>query len=321
MDEATFASLSAYLEQLDKLQRSGVRPRSVTIGIAIPPDNAATARRYAGRLRDALAILLGGRPVHGRTVAVELLEGDAAAILASAQKDVVAVVGLAPSARLDVAAFTDRQVPVLFPLFPLAGSEDKTIVRGLMADRQDALRAISDRFASDRVKTVIVIDEPGCGGAADGFIKRYGVTGIGYALSTPPLTRDAQHNGTRHVLLLCQDQRKAKEVLQALPADAKIYGLASELLSPMQGSRHHLVLALPEIFLVSRKGDGNIVDVHAVAAARLLVSALKVAGRGLDRTRLVASIGAVPDAELPLDFAADALNGTRFVTFIETKPR
>lgn len=313
MDDATFASLSAYLGRLTALQRRGVHPRSVTLAVAVPPDNAATARRYGEALAAALDDLLG-RPVHGRTVAVKLLAGDTAAILDAAE-DTVAVVGLAPSARLDVPAFTDRQIPVLFPLFPLAGGEDTTIARGLMADRQDALRAIADRLASDKATAVTVIDAPECGDEARGFVRRYALPG--YVLSSLPLSgRDP-----RDALLLCPDRQAARRILHDLPANSRIYGLAGELLSSAEAGRHHLVLASPETSLVSREGKGNIVDIHAKAAARLLVSALKSAGRNLDRTTLVTAIGAVPDAERQLDYAADALNGTAFVPFIETKPR
>ncbi|MBN9053323.1 MAG: hypothetical protein J0H80_05990 [Rhizobiales bacterium] len=316
MDDATFASLAAYLERLAGLQRRGVHPRAVTLAVAVPPDNAATARRYADALRAALDDLLGGRPVHGRTVGVTLLAGDTAAILEGAE-DAVAVVGLAPSARLDVAAFTDRQVPVLFPLFPLAGGEDATVVRGLMADRQDALAAIAARLASDKVTAMTAIDAPGCGGQAESFARRYAATGVRYTLSVLPLSAKAPHD----VLLLCPDRQVARRVLHGLPDGLRIYGLAGELLSSAEAGRHHLVLASPEALLVSRDKKANLVDVHAAAAARLLVSALKSAGRNLDRTGLVAAVDAVSDPERQLDYAADTLNGTAFVPFIETKPR
>lgn len=268
------------------------------------------------RFKAALDTLLSGRPIHGRTVDVTLLPGDAADILDGAE-DAVAVIGLAPSKQLDVPAFTDRQVPVLFPLFPISGSEDTTIVRGLMADRQDALRAIADRLASDKVTAVTVIAAAGCGDDAAGFIRRFPLAGVRYALSNVPLSG----KGLRDVLLLCPDRRAARRVLHNLPAGSRIYGLARELLSSAEARRHHLVLASPEASLVSREVQGNIVDVHAKAAARLLVSALKSAGRNLDRTLLVAAVGAVSDAERQLDYAADALNGTVFIPFIETKPR
>lgn len=315
MDDATFASLSAYLGRLAVLQGRGVHPRSLTLAVAAPPDNAATARRYAQALRTALGALLGGS-VHGRTVTVALLAGDTAAILDGAE-EAIAVIGLAPSARLDVAAFTDRQVPVLFPLFPLAGDEDTTIVRGLMADRRDAFRAIADRFASDKVAAVTVIDAPECGDEAGDFVRRYAVPGARYALSDLPLAG----KDPRDVLLLCPDRQAARRILHDLPARSRIYGLAGELLSSAEAARHRLLLASPEASLVSGRERGNIVDAHAGTAARLLVSALKSVGRNLDRTRLVTAIGAVPDAERQLDYAADALNGTTSVPFIETKPR
>jgi len=316
MDDATFARLSTYLDRLTGLQRRGVHPRSVTLAVAVPPDNAATARRYGEALKWALDELLGGRPIHGRTVAVTLLAGDTAAILDGAE-DTVAIIGLAPSAQLDVPVFTDRQVPVLFPLFPLAGSEDTTIVRGLMADRQDALRAIADRLASDRATAVTVIDAPGCGDEGDAFVRRYALPGNRYTLSPLPLS--GKH--PRDVLLLCRDRKTAGRILHDLPASSRIYGLAGELLSSTEAGRHHLVLASPEASLVSREVQANIVDIHARSAARLLVSALKSAGRNLDRTTLVTAVGAVADAERQLDYAADPLNGTAFVPFIETKPR
>ena len=316
MDDQTFAGISAYLARLDSLQRRGVHPRAITLAVAVPPDNAATARRYAEALQAALDELLGGQPIHGRKIAVALLAGDSAAILAGTE-DAVAVVGLAPSTRLDVTAFTDRQVPVLFPLFPLAGSEDTTIVRGLMADRQDALRAIADRLASDKATAVTVIDAPGCGDDAGSFAAWFPGAGTRYTLSRLPLP--AAH--PRDVLLLCPDRRMARRILHDLPASSRIYGLAGELLSSAEAGRHHLVLASPEASLVSGAGSGHIVDVHARTVARLLVSALTSAGRDLDRTSLVAAIGTVRDAEAQLDYASDARNGTATVSFIETKPR
>lgn len=315
LDEPAFAGLSRYLGRIVDIQKAGIRPREVVFGVAVPSDNPATAIRYGEALRRALREASGGRTVNGRDVSVELLEGTPDAILSKAG-EVAAVVGLAPSAVIGVAAFTDRQVPVLFPLYPLSGAEDATIVRGIMADRQATLRAIADRVATDKVDVLGVLDDPGCGGLADVFIRRFGRSGVQYERipsALPVKTPSA-------VLLLCEDRRRARKILESLPRDTRLYGIASELLLSVEEARRAAVLAIPEATLTARAENRSMIDAHAAASARLLIAALTLAGRDVNRTRLVASVGALRDAALGVDFSGGVLNGTSAVTFIESNP-
>lgn len=323
LDDAALASLSLYLERLPALQQRGISTHSVSIGVAVPPGNASTARQYATLLQKAIERVRPGGLVHNRRIVIKLLDGTPDAIVAQARDEVLAVVGLLPSLELDVRAFTDQQVPVLFPLFPLDGGEDATIVRGLMADRQDGLRALADRIASDGVHTLAVLDSPECGGAAQDFTKRFARKGVQYKITALPLSSGVASASDIPMLVLCSNRREVGRILGFLSGRAAIYGLANELLSAANlgiGARR-MIFATQETSFMFRDGGAEnefVLARHAELAARLLVSALLEARRSINRTSLVNSINSLQVPQTGLDFIRDELNGTSVVGFIET---
>lgn len=325
LDDAIFESLSLYLERLPDLQRQGISSDAIVIGVALPPDNAMVGRRYADLLRKAVDAALPGGAVHGRRIAVDVIEGTPEAMADRAEKHVAAVVGFPPSSALGIEAFTDRQVPVMFPLFPLDGDEDASIVRGMMADRQDGLRALADRVASDGVKRLVVPESPGCGSAVADFVRRFAREGVRYETVPFPLPPGFTAGADDAFLLLCGDRRIAGAILDGLPAQVPVYGLASEMLSASgsQSIRHRMILAAQEAAFLSRgdrpRGE-TMLEAHAAMAAHVLVLALTENGRALTRTSLVASVGLLQAPETGLDYGRDALNGTSLVGFIETRP-
>ncbi len=322
LDEVALASLSSYLEHLPDLQRRGISQRAVSIGIAVPMDNASVARLYARMLQEAIDRELPGGLVHNRRIVIKLLEGTADAIVSEAREEVLAVVGLPPSSKLGVSAFTDQQVPVLFSLFPLNGDEDATIVRGMMADRQDGLRALADRIAADGVKTLGVLDSPECGGAALDVVQRFARTGVRYEVVGMRVHSDLTVSPDMPLLLLCRN-RQVGHILASLPDRATVYGLANELLFAAKAgfAGHRLILAVQEASAMSHEAGASkqsgLVR-HADLAARLLVSALKEASRGVTRTSLINAVGSLQLPKTGLDFVRDELNGTSIVGIIET---
>ncbi|MFT4183293.1 MAG: hypothetical protein QM636_15405 [Rhizobium sp.] len=252
LDEAAFSSLSAYLGRIDALQRAGIKPRSITFGVAVVGDNRAAAERYAALLQSALRAAVGPNGLSGRQIDVVAMNGSPAEILSQAQ-ETAAVIGLAPSAVLEVKAFTDRQIPVLFPLFPLSGAEESALVRGVMADRRDTLKAIADRIGSDQIRSVSVIQHPKCGDGAADFAHRYGEGSPIYRLLPTLSTATVETGAEVAALLICSDRATAREILGELPPDAKLYGIASELIIPVKEMRRSAVLAIPEAKLTERK--------------------------------------------------------------------
>lgn len=321
LDDAALVSLSSYLERLPDLQRRGVS-RAVSIGIAVPTDNASVARLYAKMLQEAIDRELPGGLVHNRRIVIKLLEGTADAIVSEAREEVLAVVGLPPSSKLGVSAFTDQQVPVLFPLFPLNGDEDATIVLGMMADRQDGLRALADRIAADGVKTLGVLDSPECGGAAQDFVKRFARKGVRYEVVGMRENSGLTASPDMPLLLLCRN-RQVGHILASLPDRATVYGLANELLFAAKAgfAGRRLILASQEASAMSHEagaGKQSGLARHADLAARLLVSALKEASRSVTRTSLLNAVGSLQLPKTGLDFVRDELNGTSNVGIIET---
>jgi len=243
--------------------------------------------------------------------------------VSEAREEVLAVVGLPPSSKLGVSAFTDRQVPVLFPLFPLNGDEDTTIVRGMMADRQDGLRALADRIALDGAKTLGVLYSPECGDAAQDFVRRFARKGVRYEVVGMRMHSDLTVSSDMTLLLLCHNRQQVGHTLTSLPDRAIVYGLANELLFAAKAgfAGRRLILATQEksaMFHEGGVGKQPGLARHADLAARLLVSALKEASRSVTRTSLINAVGSLQLPKTGLDFVRDQLNGTSAVGIIET---
>lgn len=317
LNEAALESLSAYLGEIATLQKAGIKPRSITFGVAAVSDNLATAKRYAAALDAALRVTVGLNGINGRQINVAVLEGSPAQILAQAE-ETAAVIGLPPSSVLDVAAFTDRQIPILFPLFPLSGMEEPALVRGVMADRRETVEAIASRIRSDKIRMVSVIQHPKCGDGAAEFARRNGQGNLIYQIVPASLTSQVETGPEVATLVICSDRPTAREILGQLPRNANLYGIASDLIIPVKETRRSAILAIPEATLTKGKGAGPMLQAHAMVSARLLVSAMETVGRDMNRTRLVAAIGLLQDPELNMRFSANALNGTSDVSFVET---
>jgi hypothetical protein len=250
------------------------------------------------------------------------MDGAPAAILDRAGQAAAVVVGLLPSAVLTTAALTERQVPVLFPLFPLDGGEDAAKVKGLMADRDDALRALADRVVADGRTRLLLPDIPVCRASAGDFTRRFVRPGVTYEIVRFPLPGDFPSDADDAYLLLCRDRQAAHVALDALPGDGTVYGLATDLLfgSAAGEQRRRMILAAEQMPLMAEGGGTNsMLEKHASRAARLLVAALTDARRGLSRAALLAAVGRQQRADLGLDFIREPLNGTTQVGFIETK--
>lgn len=328
LPESLFRNLRAYLADLSAVSARGITQHAVTFGVLAPVGSEKQAQDYADALRAALLSATEGRPVHRRDLRVILLSGTPAEMIAHAEEAVAAVVGIPRGSGLEIAAFTARGIPVLFPLFPLTGDEDVSLVRGLIPDEADALDALSDRIAGTGVKRLAVLDDDRCGRAssarAHAVAAHAGKTVDTVFLSVMDLLGGDGANADA-LLLLCENAQSAEHVVAATPPNVPIYGLCNELnhIKAIVQGRQAAYLAveralLAEVMLTQRK---SVSEAHAEIAGRIIGRALRSSGPKITSFSVVSAIGKVVIEKFLLNYTAYHLNGARNVLIIKKSSR
>lgn len=301
-------ALATYLDALPEAQTKGVTLDALRLGVLIPPDNAALARAYAEALEAALAREIPGGRVFGRAPRIERVETAAA--------DVLALVGVVPSRVWPLATALDADTPVLFPLFPLTGSEDSSLVRGLMPSEEDIETALLARIASDGAERV------GVAGATADDLARLG------RLAPASLTveiAEAPFPEGQPLLLPTRDRGEAARLLAASGSAGRVYGTAGVLLPAVEaGTRPAGGIALaveqPRLLEIALGRDIPPVRAQAELAARLLAAVIERAGRRITRAGLLAAFDGLALPEAGLDYEANPLSGTREVRIVDVGP-
>lgn len=293
LSDATVTSLIAYLNELPTIQKRGIETRSVTFGVAVPADNAGPARAYAALLRD---VLQGQPDIFGRKIRVVELDGKNAS-------GVAAIVGLVPSQEIVVADFEAESVPILFPLSLLNGSEDTTLVKGMIASQAEQIAGLVGKAKSDGHKNIGLACFPKC---------RTLDSAVEVSAETPLDGLDA-------LIVAGADESQALELLARAPKEMSIYAIAGELPDiAISAERRGMSLTLSDGYETLGNDGNGLLERHARKTAQLLREALTTAGRQLTRNKLIAAFERKSLPEFGLDYARYPLNGTASVRFLHT---
>lgn len=296
LDRAGTDALRAYLEEIGDLQRSGVEPYAVRIGVAALPDPALSAARLEA-MRGALRARLGGEAVYGRRVALALVDP------AGPAADAVLAV-IAPPVEA-AAALSARGVPSLAPVGALKGDEDTSIIRGLSASREAFLNALAAEIVARGDGPVAVL-------AADEAEEEAFALALSLADPDRALSRGAA-GGAGELVLLGAAPPPAGAWRGRVWIEWRNPALAAP---PPAGAEMILALDIPRIFETARRTGAHPLLIHAEAAGVLLAEALKAAGRDLTRAGLLRALGAAALDDIGLDYARFPLSGTDAVAFL-----
>ncbi|MHA6644092.1 hypothetical protein ACX3P1_15675 [Mesorhizobium sp. A623] len=297
------------------MDKRGVTARSITFGVVIPPDNRTPAEAYLHALSEAIQQSMGAGKLFGRDVLIRPLVGDTEVILDAAETGVAAVVGLVPSRQLTVESFVQRDVPVLFPLAPLAGNEDGGRVRSFLPSLDQTYETLLDEAIRRGARRIAVIDLGG-GHPSKGLLRSRDDVEI-------KVTDFAAEDGWADAaVLIGTEEARVHSVLAALPSPTDLYAIAGQLPSLPAMARERglpLVLANPYAAL-TREDSPDLLRRHARRAAALLKFTILASGhRNASRTSLVAAFDKSQFAEQDLDFMRFPLTGTDEVGFLSSK--
>ncbi len=297
-------ALFAYLQQVGTEQRRGVAPRAVQIGLPAVPGQPDLHGDLLAAIETGLSQALGGPAAYGRKVRiVPIARGDAAAAAG-----MLAVIS--PLAA-DVAAYTGRGIPVLFPLGALAGDEDPSIVRAATPDRQSQRRALARHLVETGAAQVTI--EPGQGDGARALARDL-------RMERPDAPPD--------VILGAAGAAARDGDLVLLPGGAlPEEGWRGRVILPFSllrdgglppGARGEVIAMIETPWIVTRAIETRThpVLVHGRRAGVALGEALKVAGRDVTRAGLLAALDDSVLQELGLDYEAHRLSGTARVDFV-----
>lgn len=280
LDEDDIAGLQGYLRDLPALQRRGVAPDRVTLGVA-------AGARYLDALRRALA----GRRFYGRRV--ELLP-----VAADAEAAALPILALLapPSGEVTAAqSAADAGVPVLFPLAPLRGNESAQAFRSFVPSlAQDAQRLADAIAAEGPLQVVIVAARDGPFAAAvDDALRHTLDTGARLDRIAPG---DPLPGAVSDVVLLADAPASATRIWTVGLPSAAASGEARVL--------------LPGGSLLKKPATATLTEAHAALTAALVAAALASAGRDVTRTTLMRALSEAGGDVPPLDYGRFPLTGT-----------
>lgn len=306
--EAT-AAVQAYLAALPAIDRAGVAPARLTVCVVAPLTAATTMERYARRLSGTLTLQTSPQGVHGRRPEVSLLHGDATRILADAEAGCLAVVGLLPGSAPSLEALTGRGVPVLFPLFRLAGDEDVSIVRSIVPSGRDLVGALVDDLAERGGDSIHVARGEGAGA-------------IVHALRLDPRTlsrtvgEGPPEAAPRDAALVVPEGA----VPDNLTGGRSVWLFAAAAANVPEGIRARVIVEAPDLIAYALAEGLDPLEAQAALAAEVLAEALKVAGRGVGRAALLSAFESAALGRVGLDYAATPLTGTSRVVILPVGP-
>lgn len=280
LDEDDIAGLRAYLQGLPALQRRGVTPDRVTLGVAAPA-------RYLDALRSALS----GRRFYGRRVELLPVAPDAEA----AALPILALLA-PPSAEVNAArTAADSGVPVLFPLEPLRGDESAQAFRSFVPSLAQDAQRLAEAVATEAPQLVVMVaakDDP-FAAAVDDALRH--TLGAGARLDRIE-PGDPLPGAVSDVVLLADAPASATRIWTVGLPSATATGEARVL--------------LPGGPLLKQPATATLPKAHATLTAALVAAALASAGRDVTRTRLMRALGDVGGDVPALDYRRFPLTGT-----------
>ncbi len=228
------------------------------------------------------------------------------------------MIGLAPADSGLIADPLGDGMPVLFPLFPLAGTEDRHLAHGLMADWPAVADAIALRIKADGRSDLILA----AGDAGDGRLAALAAAltraGVSYRLG------DDLSIGMASAVLLLPRPGAAGAWITRLRRDAVLYGMAEDFVALRvrlngAGIRYRLAVQGTSVASMAATAQLGALEAHALMAADLLHGLLLSAGRDLRRATLLAGFRNLRRQAAPnllLDYATHPGSGTAAVDFI-----
>ncbi|SMF60903.1 hypothetical protein SAMN02982989_1136 [Xaviernesmea oryzae] len=312
------SGLNIYLRELPARQRRGVTDENITFAVPAPPGTETFAKTYAALVEGSLRKSLGSLRLYGRQVRVVPMIGPPDEIATRAEAQAFAVMGMPPTTQPTMEDYLDRSIPVLFPLHPLSGDEDVTLVRGLSPSWRDIAQAVSGELARQKNEVLLILttdpDHPMLQALRRSWKGKL-------MLNLPAETRDNCNQPKCAALLLRQNTVDwPRSSLRTLPADIRIYLLSSEggqaALDAAKGGRNiTLILDAPAMLSTAITDNVTTIEAYASTSAAVLIDALRAAGPDPTRAALLDAIGDVVLPDYHLDYGKARLNGTSKVTF------
>lgn len=280
LDEGDIAGLQGYLRDLPALQRLGVAPDRVTLGVAA-----------GGRYLDALRPPFEGRSFYGRRVDLVPVAPDAQA----AALPILAL--LAPPSAETTAARSAAAagIPVLFPLAPLRGDESAQAFRSFVPSLAQDAQRLADAIAAEAPSRVVILgagDDP-FAPAVEDALRHTLPPGVRLDRMAPG---DALSGAVSDLVLLADGAASATRVWTV--------GL------PSAAARGEARVLLPGGPLLKKPAPATLTEAHAALTAALVAAALAGAGRDVTRTTLMRALGETGGEVPPLDYGRFPLTGT-----------
>lgn len=289
-------ALWTYLADLHALQRQGITPDRLRIGVATIGGGRELSDDYSAAIYKALTERLGGGHVFGREV--DLVPIDP--LQPEAVPDVLAVVGLPVSATH---AFTRMGVPVLAPIGALSGDEDPSILRGLTPTREALFAALAREVAAAGAGPVTILSKS----EADRE-----TFALALSLAGGKVQTDTDERLVTDVVVLDGSTIPPTEA-------ARIWVTWQSLGSrPLETTRAQIMVALdtPLFISAAMEARAHPILIHGQQAGIVLAEALKAAGRDVSRARLVQALGETVLTDIGLDYNRYPLTGTEDVAII-----
>ena len=329
LDRIRSDALMAYLRELPEIERRGVGSDAVYFGILSTRHSRAVADAYRTYLELAWAAGGMGSRIFGRSLALRTIEveDDTDLLAELARHPVIGIVGLTPADAALSRVLIAQGIPVLFPLFPLDGDEDRDLARGLSPDWNTIFESMADRMAANDHRSVLIVTDDSSVGRTARAITAVKKKNIDvHVLSPDSLTASYASDITDAVLILLSTSRLNDKLIAALPQGVTIYGVAGQLLRrlPMLqrlGIKYEIAIENTMIVEQAVRSHSPALQVHADIVAEIIRDLLRAAGRHLRRTTLLAGFADVRRevfGGMVLDYKVNALNGTDHIRFISS---
>lgn len=302
LDGETLAALIGYLSDLPRLQRRGILPDRIVLAVPVPPDAPETSRALAGALARAFDARLPPSGLHGRRIEIRA-ETD----LARIGDEAATILGFRSTPGLPLDAVARLGTPLLFPLSPVSEDMDPTLVRSLLASREDAIRALARRAAGLPGPLAVLADDPAEMGIVAAELPDRDLHGVSRAADIPA--------GMGAVIALADAAETLLAAMGRMGADAVLLA-ELEAIAPHRAALEARNITGIGVYggavLLRARGaqDTPPLDVYADVAARIIVEAVAAAGRDLTQAALIDAIGQVNIPELSLNFASGRVSAT-----------
>lgn len=303
LDETEAEAVQLYLERLPEQQRRGVEPDRVRIGIAEIAGQERLSKAYREALEQALVQRLGGQQVYRR-----LVEVVGAKLGEAASEEVLAIVAAPADA---VTAIARTGMPVLFPIGPLEGDEDRTIVRALSPTMRDVRSSLVTAITARDPQSVTIW--AGAGDEAEAMAEALRFESAALKIT---VTRELNKGGTGDLVILGNLPPHNQAQWNRVWAG---WGLLSSGAPLPAASESMAVIDTPALLKAALSESRHPLLIHAQFAGMALAEALKTAGRTLTRASLVAALDESMLLDIGLDYDTNPLSGTATVLIVPVR--